>query len=193
MNKKKENIFINHYKESIYTKQLNLEAGFSDLLTIGSFLVNLLNNGNKILFCGNGGSCSDAEHISTELLIQFRKSFPRRAIPGISLSMQTSTITAGGNDFGFEFIFSRTLRGIGKQDDCLFIFSTSGNSQNIIEAAKSAKELGLSVVCFLGSKPGKVDQYSDYIYRAKSEKTAIIQENHITAGHALVQYIEENL
>lgn len=190
---KPANIFSSHFSESINAKNINLKNGFTDLITIGNILVEILQKKNKILFCGNGGSCSDAQHIAAELIVQFRKSNPRKAIPGIALSLDSSTMTACANDLGYKFIFSRAIEAIGRPNDCLFILSTSGNSPNILEAAKKAKDMGLIVISFLGNKNSLVDDFSDYIFRAQSEVTAIIQEIHITAAHALVEYIEEKI
>ena len=150
-------------------------------------------NGNKILLCGNGGSAADAQHLAAEMLVRLRPMNNREGVAAISLAQDTSTITACGNDFGYDMIYERTLRALGREEDCLIGISTSGNSKNIILAMKAAKELKIKVFGFLGCGGGEALKYCDEAFIVPSDDTGRIQEAHITAGHALMEYIEDKL
>jgi len=150
-------------------------------------------NGNKLMLCGNGGSAADAQHLAAEMLIRLRPTYNRESIPAISLAQDISTITACGNDFGYEVIFERLVEGLGIKGDILIGISTSGNSLNVIKAMKAAKLKGIQVFGFLGSGGGQALNHSDYNFLVPSDNTARIQESHITAGHALMESIEDKL
>lgn len=153
-----------------------------------------IKNGGKIMLCGNGGSAGDAQHITAELLVRLRPDCTRAALPAITLAMDTSTITACSNDFSYEQIFERPLRALSKPGDVLIGISTSGNSKNVIQAMKAAIELGVVVIGFLGKDGGPALEHCDHVFiPTGTTDTGRIQESHITAGHALVEMIEENL
>ena len=147
----------------------------------------------KILLCGNGGSAADAQHLAAEFLIRLRPQVNRKAFPVISLAQDTSTITACGNDIGFEKIFSRTLSALGNKGDILIAISTSGNSPNIINVLKESKKKGIFSISFLGNKGGKAKKYSDLNIIVPSKITARIQECHIFLGHYLFEEVENLL
>lgn len=164
----------------------------SDLIEeICSLSLKTIQNGNTILLCGNGGSASDSIHISSELVGKFEKK--REAISSISLSSNISNITAIANDFGFEHIFSRQIEAIGKKGDLLIAISTSGNSQNILNAINYAKLNGLTVVAMTGEDGGKINEIDCIALKVPNSNVARIQEMHILVGHIISKYIEENI
>ena len=165
---------------------------FSDVIEeICSLSLKTIQNGNTILLCGNGGSASDSIHISSELVGKFEKN--RKAISSISLSSNISNITAIANDFGFEHIFSRQIEAIGKKGDLLIAISTSGNSQNILNAINYAKLNGLTVVAMTGENGGKINEIDCITLKVPNSNVARIQEMHILVRHIISKYIEENI
>lgn len=143
------------------------------------------------MFFGNGGSASDAQHLATELTIRFKDD--RAPIAGLALTTDTSALTAAGNDYGFDYIFSRQLEALGNEGDVAIGLSTSGNSPNVLNALKSAKEKGISTVGFSGKDGGKMHDACDLLLVVPSNTTARIQEMHITIGHMLCAALEQNL
>jgi D-sedoheptulose 7-phosphate isomerase len=189
MNKIKK-IFV----DSINTKKKILELGIFDVLKNMADEIGLsIQQGNKIMLCGNGGSAADAQHLAAEMLVRLRPENNREGVPAITLAQDTSTITACGNDFGYDMLYERVLRSLGKRGDCLIGITTSGNSQNVILAMKAAQEMGVKVFGFLGCKGGEALKYCDEAFVVPSNDTGRIQEAHITAGHALMEYIEDQL
>ena len=152
-----------------------------------------IQNGGKIMLCGNGGSAADAQHLAAEMLVRLRPMHNREGVAAMTLAQDTSTITACGNDFGYEKLYERVLRSLGKKGDCLIGITTSGNSENVILAMKAAKELNIKVFGFLGCKGGEALKYCDEAFIVPSNDTGRIQEAHITAGHALMENIEDQL
>ena len=150
-----------------------------------------LQNGGKLLLCGNGGSAADAQHLAAEFLIRLRPNINRRAIPAISLAQDTSTLTACGNDYSFEDIFSRTLQAIGTKKDILICITTSGNSKNILKVLKEAKKKNIFTIGFLGNNGGKAKKNCDIKLIVNSTNTARIQECHIFLGHFILQNVED--
>jgi len=153
-----------------------------------------LNQGGKIMFCGNGGSAADAQHIAAELLVRLRSDRDRDGLAAMTLAQDTSTLTACANDYGFNHIFERSLRAVGRKGDVLVGISTSGNSENVIQAMLAAREMGISVLGFLGGTGGKALALCDVCFIPPgTTDTGRIQESHITAGHALVELTEDVL
>lgn len=150
-----------------------------------------LRNGNKVMFVGNGGSAADSQHLAAELV--GRLNFNRAPLAGLALTVDTSAITAIGNDYGFENVFSRQIEALGKPGDVLIAISTSGNSPNILKAALAAKKLGIIVVGKTGGHGGALAELCDIEMRAPSDKTQDIQEYHIKAGHSYCALIEERM
>ncbi len=181
------------FEESISLKTKCLNQGLDVISLIGDEACKTIQNKGKIMFCGNGGSASDAQHLVAEMLIRLRPTKNREGIAAISLAQDTSTITACGNDYGFDTLYERTLRSLGKKEDCFIGISTSGNSKNVILAMKAAKELNIKVFGFLGCGGGEALKYCDEAFIVPSNNTGRIQEVHITAGHALMEYIEDKL
>ena len=163
----------------------------SDIINSANIILNAINKGKTIFWCGNGGSAADSMHLSAELIGRFKKN--RIPLKSISLSSNPSTITCISNDFGYESLFSRQIQALGKKDDVLIVISTSGNSKNIIKAINQAKINKLKVVSFLGNKGGKCKGkgYLDLIVNSNS--TARIQESHIMIGHIICELVEKEL
>jgi D-sedoheptulose 7-phosphate isomerase len=184
-------------QESINTKQKLLEQSISEIEKAGKILVEALKNNHKILLCGNGGSAADAQHIAAELIIRYKSSNERKALPAISLATDTSVLTACGNDYGYDYIFSRQIEGLGNKGDILIAISTSGNSSNIIQAIKSAVYKEMKIIVLTGSDGGKIrkewNNHIDVIIQVPSNVTARIQECHILIGHIFCEYIEKYL
>lgn len=178
---------------SIKAKQDCIEQGFEPLYYMGDFIAQSIQNGGKIMLCGNGGSAADAQHLAAEMVVRLRPMNNREGVAAITLAQDTSTITACGNDFGYDLIYERVLRSLGKKGDSLIGISTSGNSKNIILAMKAAQEMGVKVFGFLGCKGGEALKYCDEVFIVPSNDTGRIQESHITVGHALMEYIEDKL
>ncbi len=156
---------------------------------IGKMWVTCLENGHKILLCGNGGSASDAQHLAAELVGRYK--MDRTGLAGLCLNTDTSALTAIGNDYGFEEIFARQIQGLGKKGDILVGLSTSGNSQNIVKAFEEAKKLEMSCIAFTGQGGGKLFELADVCLNVPSRITNNIQEMHIACGHLLCDYTEK--
>ncbi len=151
---------------------------------------NALANGNKILLCGNGGSAADAQHIAAELIGRFQKN--RRSLASIALTTDTSIMTAVANDFGYDTIFARQVEGLGRSGDVLIGISTSGNSENVIQAMKMARDIGMHTIAFTGEGGGSLKSMSDICLAIPSEVTARVQEMHILIGHIICELVEED-
>ena len=182
------------FQESILTKQAVLDQGlYQVLVSAGDRITNSIKNGGKLMICGNGGSAADSQHLAAEFLIRLTSDVNRQGIPAISLVQDSSTLTACINDYGPDDIFKRVLLTLGQEGDVLLAITTSGNSSNIIETLKSARENNIYSIGFLGNGGGKALELCDLSFVVPSTITARIQESHITAGHAMLQYIEDKL
>lgn len=148
-------------------------------------------NGNKVLFCGNGGSAADAQHLAAEFSGRFYKD--RKALPSEALHCNTSYLTAVANDYSYDVIYSRIIDGIGVKGDVLIGLSTSGNSGNIIKAFEVAREKGVITMGFTGATGGKMKEISDFLFNVPSTVTPRIQESHIMLGHIICEMVEANL
>ena len=182
------------FQESIKVKIEVIDSGITEcLVSMGLLSVKAIQEGNKLMLCGNGGSAADAQHLAAEMLVRLRPNNNREGIPAIALAQDTSTITACGNDFGYDQLFERLVQTLGQKGDILIAITTSGNSKNIVAAMKAAKKIGIFVFGFLGSKGGEALDYCDEAFVVPSNNTGRIQESHITAGHALMELIEDGL
>ncbi len=184
-------------EESIHTKKLLLTNCIESIEKASNILVNALKENHKILLCGNGGSAADAQHIAAELIIRYKSESERISLPAISLATDTSVLTACGNDYGFDYLFSRQIQGIANKGDVLIAISTSGNSKNIIQAIYEAKNKEMKIIVLTGSTGGKIKKelssIIDVIIQVPSDITARIQECHILIGHIFCEYIEKEL
>lgn len=180
--------------DSVSVKNKILEdRTYEVLIEAGDVIAKSISNGGKLLICGNGGSAADAQHLVAEFLIRLTSDVNRQGIPAISLAQDTSTLTACLNDYGPDEIFKRVFSSLSSEGDILLVITTSGNSKNIIETLKMAKERSIYSIGFLGSGGGEALAYCDLTFVVPDEVTARIQESHITAGHALLQYVEDEL
>ena len=150
-----------------------------------------LKKNGKILFCGNGGSAADSQHLAAEFLIRLRPNINRNPIPAITLTQDTSTLTACGNDYSFEDIFLRPFQALANKNDILICISTSGNSKNILKVLKEAKKQKIYSVCFLGKGGGKAKKISKKSLVVASNNTVRIQECHIFLGHFILEKVED--
>jgi len=189
---KKKNILEKSINDNIKLKLqlLNLK---SDIDKGIKKICESLKNKGKIIFCGNGGSAADAQHLVAELLIRLKPTKNRKSLPAISLALDTSTLTACGNDYNFDYIFSRPLESLGNKEDVLIAISTSGNSKNIINVLKVAKKKGIKSIGFLGNSGGKSKKLCNISLVVPSKKTARIQECHIFLGHHILEMVENKI
>ena len=153
--------------------------------------VKAFENGNKVLFCGNGGSAADAQHLAAEFSGRFYTD--RDPLPSEALHCNTSYLTAVANDYSYDIVYSRMVKGMGKNGDILIGLSTSVNSVNILKAVEMAKEIGMTTVCLTGETGGKMKELCDYLINVPSTDTPRIQESHIMIGHIICQLTEERL
>ena len=185
-------IFESEINKHISSIDFFLKNYFDDFNEFLNLVIKTLKKGNKIILFGNGGSASDAQHIAAELVVKYKKK--RRSIPAISLSTDTSTLTAIGNDFSFNEIFSRQIESIGKPGDIAIGITTSGKSKNVINALKLAKKKKITSVILTKEKYPKkkqIKKISDFILGVPAEETARIQELHILVGHLMCAAIDE--
>ena len=148
-----------------------------------------LKSGNKVLFCGNGGSAADAQHLAAELIGRFQKE--RRSLASVALTTDTSILTAVANDYGYDEVFARQVEGLGRSGDVLIGISTSGNSANVVKAALKARDTGMHTIAFTGEGGGKLKDICDITFAVPSKVTARIQEMHIMVVHIICELVEE--
>jgi D-sedoheptulose 7-phosphate isomerase len=152
-------------------------------------LTDAVRRGNKVMFCGNGGSAADSQHLAAELMGRYLKE--RNPMPAIALTTDTSALTAIGNDYGFADVFVRQLRGLGRKGDGLVAISTSGNSENVVRAVTAANEIGIATIALTGQGGGKLRELADIAICVPAKQTNHIQEMHIAIGHYLCGFIEQ--
>lgn len=188
-----ENTIIKHIKENLEVKEkiLNDERFIKNIVKIAKLLVEAYKTGNKLLVAGNGGSAADAQHIAGELVSKLY--LERPALNAVSLTVNTSVLTAIGNDYNYEKTFARQVEAFGVKGDVFLGLSTSGNSKNVIEAIFESKKRGLKTIGFVGEVKCEMDEICDYIVKIPSAKTPIIQESHIMLGHLICGMVEEAL
>jgi D-sedoheptulose 7-phosphate isomerase len=168
--------------------QLQIYA--SSIQRVAEKMTSCLKQGGKIIACGNGGSAADAQHIVTELVVRLRSDFNRKPLPALSLTTNTSILTACGNDYGFDAIFARQVEALGKENDLLIAISTSGDSVNVLKAVEKAQEMNIFTVLLGGKDGGKIKNIVDDSIIVPSFNTARIQEVHILIAHILCEMVE---
>ncbi len=188
-----KNYIIKQIADSAATKQaiLDNETLLNMIVTVAQECVAVYRRGKKTMIAGNGGSAADAQHIAAELVGRY--GFDRPSIPSLALTTDSSNLTAIGNDYGYDKVFSRQLEGMAQEGDLFIGISTSGNSQNIINAFESAKDRGVITVALVGRDGGKMAQMADFAIIIPSNATPRIQESHILVGHILCDIIEKEL
>ncbi len=189
----KEKFIVDSLNESSETKRKIERNCKEDILRAVDQLVKSFKNGNKLLLCGNGGSAADCQHIAAELVIRLSHNITRPALPAIALTTDTSNLTAGGNDIGFDNVFARSVEGLGNEGDVLLAISTSGNSSNVIKAVEMAKSKGMKTLGLLGGKGGKLKSILDLSITIPSTNIQRIQEGHITVAHIICEIVEKEL
>ena len=178
-----------HLTESLDALAAAETAEFAAVLVkIADTIAAALKAGGKVMLCGNGGSAADAQHIAAELLGRYEAE--REPLAALALTTDTSALTAIGNDYGFEHVFSRQVRGLGRKGDVLVGLSTSGKSPNVLAALDAAREMGIAAIGFTGKKGGDMSSCCDIVLNAPSDKTAVIQEIHMTAAHIVCGLVE---
>ncbi len=191
MDKKK--FAIESLSESAETK-INIQSHcVEDIISAVDLIAEMYKDGKKLLLCGNGGSAADCQHIATEFMIRLSHKINRPALAAIALTTDTSNLTAGGNDIGFDNIFARNVQGLGNAGDVLLAISTSGNSPNIIKAVKMAESKNIKTVGFLGGSGGKLKSLINIPIVVPSNNVQRIQEGHITIAHIICELVEEEL
>lgn len=190
---KNKDFILSSLKESSETKLKMIDACADDIQKAIDLLVDSFGRGAKLLLCGNGGSAADCQHLATEFMIRLNHEINRPAIPAIALTTDTSNLTAGGNDIGFDNVFARNVQGLGAEGDVLLAVSTSGNSPNVVKAVEMAKHKGMKVIGFLGGTGGKLKPLCDVPIVIPTSNVQRIQEGHITAGHIIFESVELNM
>ena len=184
-----KNIIHKYLKE--VSENFKLLENQSDNIEIASrIIIAALNKKNKIIFCGNGGSAADSQHLSAELMGRYK--IDRKPLASISLTVDTSAITAIGNDYGFANVFSRQLQGVGNKGDVLYATSTSGKSENVKKAVEQAKEMEISVIFVTGKNKTETSALADVSIHAPSDQTNFIQEMHIAIGQLICGIVENH-
>lgn len=189
---------INYYIEEQIEKsyklkqKIFLDKKLIDIISkVSQLAIETYKSGNKVLIAGNGGSAADAQHIAGELVSKFY--FDRPALPAIALTTDTSILTSIGNDYGYDKVFERQIQAVGQTEDIFIGITTSGNSQNIINAFKECKKKGIITVGLTGETGGKIEEFCDYCIKVPSHETPRIQEAHIMIGHIICAIIEKAL
>lgn len=181
--------FIKKEMQDISDNFIKLQALTPVIEEAVNACISCLKNGGKLMFCGNGGSAADSQHLAAEIIGRYKKNRP--AMPAIALTVDTSALTAIANDFGYEDVFSRQVEGLGKKGDILFAISTSGNSINILKATEQAASMGIKTIAFTGVSGGKLKDMADITINVPSDETNHIQEMHIAVGHIICGLVEE--
>jgi D-sedoheptulose 7-phosphate isomerase len=189
----RKKFYIESLTESAETKNNIIESCSDDVFKAIDIIIGSLKNGGKVMFCGNGGSAADCQHLATEFIIRLSHDLKRPAMAAIALTTDTSMLTAGGNDIGFENVFARNVEGLGKRGDVLVGISTSGNSSNVINAFITAKKIGIKTIAFLGGSGGNLKSIADVSILIPSSNTQRIQEGHITIGHIICESVEREM
>jgi D-sedoheptulose 7-phosphate isomerase len=188
-----EQFYNTSLRESAEVKERTIEACRADVFSAIEAITEAYRSGNKVLFCGNGGSAADCQHLATELMIRLNHDIKRPALGAISLCTDPSNITAGGNDLGFEHVFARNVEGLGAPGDVLIGISTSGRSRNVVLAVEAARHKGMRTIGLLGGSGGILKDACDVAIVVPSENTQRIQEAHITLGHIICESVEQLL
>lgn len=184
---------INHIKasleEGVELRKAMMEQA-AQISTAGSLWIDTLREGGKILFAGNGGSAADAQHLATELVGRFERN---NGFPALALTVDSSCLTAIGNDFGFEHVFRQQVLALGRPGDLLVGITTSGNSPNIVAALEAAGSLGMRTLALTGRSGGEAEKVADLCIKVPSTRTCRVQEVHITLGHIWCELVEKAL
>jgi D-sedoheptulose 7-phosphate isomerase len=192
-----DTLLLGHAREHLLTsaevKRQYATESAGDLVTLARLVADCFTRGGKLMLCGNGGSAADCQHIAAEFTSILTQTFNRKALPALSLTTDSSFLTARGNDYGFDSVFSRQVEALGKPGDLLMGSSTSGNSKNVLQAFEAARRIGIKTVGLTGRSGGKMVAAADMCLRVPADATAHIQECHIAMGHIMVAIVEKIL
>jgi D-sedoheptulose 7-phosphate isomerase len=189
----RQKFILDSLKESAETKQKIAAQCVSEIIKAIDMIIEAFNKKKKILLCGNGGSAADAQHLATEFVIRLNPKIQRPALPAIALTSDSTLLTAGANDIGYDNVFSRSVEALGESGDILIGLSTSGNSESVNNAFRKAREKGMKTIAFLGNNGGKSKDLVDLAIIVPSNDTQRIQEGHITVGHIVFQEVEQEM
>ncbi len=189
----KEKFILKNLEESARVKHDSIKSCTSAIIKSAELIVGSFRNRGKLLICGNGGSAADAQHYAAELIVRLCHDVERPGLPAIALTTDTSALTAGGNDIGFNNIFARQIEALGHREDVLLVISTSGNSKNILNALAMSKEKKIKSIGFLGRGGGKCSKKVNIPVVVPSDNTQRVQETHLTLGHIMLELIEREL
>jgi len=184
-------IDVDQYLETVARNFESMRASRAHVEAAAEACISALRNGGKVIFCGNGGSAADSQHLAAELMGRFL--FDRTPLPALALTVDTSALTAIGNDYGYDDVFSRQLRGIGRRGDVLVGLSTSGTSRNVVRAFEVAGEIGITRIAITGASESPMSELAEVAVRVPSTQTNHIQEMHIAVGHIICGIVEETL
>ncbi|MFM8770487.1 MAG: SIS domain-containing protein [Candidatus Kapaibacterium sp.] len=193
MNQHSPDVIVSAIRASIETKERLLAEQLEQIKTAGMLLADCADRNSLIMLCGNGGSAADSQHIAAELVVRLRSSVDRRAIKALALTTDSSVLTAGGNDFGYDRVFSRQIEAFGGSGDVLIAISTSGTSKNVVLAVEEARRRGVLTIGLLGGTGGVLSELCDHSVVVPSPVTARIQECHILIGHVWCEMVEERV
>ena len=182
--------YINTQFEQLSNQLLELKSESDKVVQIADMCIDAIKAGHKVIWCGNGGSAAQSQHLAAELVGRYK--IDRPAMNSISLTVDTSNLTAIGNDYGYDVVFSRQLQGVGQPGDVLIGLSTSGNSKNVVNAFNVAKEMKIKTVALVGARGGLMRDMADLALCVPADTSAHIQEMHITIGHLICDLIERN-
>ena len=189
----REQFILDSLKESSDTKQRIAQHCAPAISRAIELILGALRNKKKILLCGNGGSAADAQHLAAEFVIRLNPAIKRPGLPAIALSTDTSNLTAGANDIGYDNVFARSVEALGNEGDVLLGISTSGNSESVNRAFQKAREKNMVTIGFLGKDGGKSKPLVDLAILVPATDTQRIQEGHITIGHIIFQEVEQEM
>ncbi|MBM4169686.1 MAG: SIS domain-containing protein [Ignavibacteria bacterium] len=189
----REKFIRDSLEASAAVKRSILESCTPQISKAIDLIIDALNKKKKLLLCGNGGSAADAQHLATECVIRLSPDIKRPGLPAIALTTDSSNLTAGANDLGFDNVFARSVEALGNEGDILIGISTSGNSENVNRAFRKAKEKQMITIALLGKDGGQSKDLVDLAIVVPSEDTQRIQEGHITIGHIILQEIEQEM
>jgi len=182
---------LEHAREGLRVREAFFEEHAKDLVQIARAVALTLTEGGKVLFCGNGGSAADCQHLAAEFVNRFK--LERPPLPAIALTTDSSILTAIGNDYGFDLVFMKQVQALGQAGDILVGISTSGTSRNVLAALREAKARGLTTIGMCGAMTGEMEPLSDHLISVGSKDTPLIQEVHIAAGHMLCHVVDHFL
>jgi D-sedoheptulose 7-phosphate isomerase len=189
----RQKFVLDSLRESAETKQRIATQCVPLIMKAIDMLIDALNKKKKVLLCGNGGSAADAQHLATEFVIRLNPGIQRPGLPALALTTDSSTLTAGANDIGYDNVFARSVEAFGERGDVLIGLSTSGNSESVNRAFMKAREKGLTTIALLGKDGGKSKDLVDLAIIVPSDDTQRIQEGHITIGHIIFQEVEQEM